>query len=151
MGWIGYFRLIETPSVLQNIEGWIRRRLRLCQWLQWKRVRTRIRELRALGLKETAVMEIANTRKGAWRTTKAPQLHQALGKTYWTAQGLKSLTQRYFGAPSRLTNRLVRTRMLGGVRGRGLAAPSYSIGHGSSGGDASLVASLLRSRTDING
>ncbi|MGZ0085718.1 group II intron reverse transcriptase/maturase [Caldibacillus thermoamylovorans] len=96
MGWIGYFRLVETPSVLQIIEGWIRRRLRLCQWLQWKRVRTRIRELRALGLKETAVMEMANTRKGAWRTTKTPQLHQALGNTYWTAQGLKSLTQRYF-------------------------------------------------------
>ncbi len=65
MGWIGYFQLIETPSILKNIEGWIRRRLRLCLWQQWKRVRTRIRELRALGLNEKAVMEIANTRKGA--------------------------------------------------------------------------------------
>lgn len=96
MGWIGYFRLIETPSILRNMEGWVRRRLRLCLWLQWKRVRTRIRELRALGLNEKAVMEIANTRKGAWRTAKTPQLHQALGKSYWKAQGLKSLTQRYF-------------------------------------------------------
>lgn len=96
MGWMGYFRLIETPSILRNMEGWVRRRLRLCLWLQWKRVRTRIRELRALGLNEKAVMEIANTRKGAWRTTKTPQLHQALGKSYWLAQGLKSLTQRYF-------------------------------------------------------
>lgn len=56
MGWIGCFRLVETPSVLQMTEGWIRRRFRLYQWLQWKRIRTRIRELRALGLKET-VME----------------------------------------------------------------------------------------------
>ena len=96
MGWMGYFRLIETPSILRNMEGWVRRRLRLCLWLQWKRVRTRIRELRALGLNEKAVMEIANTRKGAWRTAKTPQLHQALGKSYWLAQGLKSLTQRYF-------------------------------------------------------
>lgn len=96
MGWMGYFQLIETPSILRNMEGWVRRRLRLCLWLQWKRVRTRIRELRALGLNERTVLEIANTRKGAWRTTKTPQLHQALGKSYWKAQGLKSLTQRYF-------------------------------------------------------
>ncbi|WP_255516034.1 group II intron maturase-specific domain-containing protein [Geobacillus sp. C56-T2] len=34
MGWIEYFRFVETPSVLQIIEGWMRRRLRLCQWLQ---------------------------------------------------------------------------------------------------------------------
>ncbi|MEG6574772.1 group II intron reverse transcriptase/maturase [Caldibacillus debilis] len=81
MGWMGYFQLIETPSILRNMEGWVRRRLRLCLWLQWKRVRTRMRELRALGLNERTVMEIANTRKGAWRTTKTPQLHQALGKS----------------------------------------------------------------------
>jgi len=59
-------------------------------------VRTQIRELRALGLKEHEVFEIANTRKGAWRTTRTLQLHKALGKTYWLKQGLKSLTQRYF-------------------------------------------------------
>ncbi|QZT32831.1 group II intron reverse transcriptase/maturase [Caldalkalibacillus thermarum TA2.A1] len=96
MGWIGYFALIETPSPLKRLEEWIRRRLRLCRWHQWKRVRTRIRELRALGLKEHEVFEIANTRKGAWRTTKTPQLHKALSKAYWLAQGLRSLTERYF-------------------------------------------------------
>jgi RNA-directed DNA polymerase len=96
MGWTGYFALIETPSILKNLESWIRRRLRLCQWNQWKRVKTRIRELRALGLKEQEVFEIANTRKGAWRTTKTPQIHKALGNTHWFSQGLKSLTQRYF-------------------------------------------------------
>lgn len=96
MGWMGYFALIETPSPLKRLEEWIRRRLRLCRWHQWKRVRTRIRELRALGLKEHEVFEIANTRKGARRTTRTPQLHKALGKAYWLKQGLKSLTQRYF-------------------------------------------------------
>lgn len=95
MGWMGYFALIETPSPLKRLEAWIRRRLRLCRWRQWKRVRTRIRELRALGLKKHEVFEIANTRKGAWRTTKTPQLHKALSKAYWLTQGLKSLTQRY--------------------------------------------------------
>lgn len=96
MGWIGYFALAETPTPIKRLEEWIRRRLRLCLWKQWKRVRTRIRELRALKLKEKEVLEIANTRKGAWRTSKSPQLHKALGIQYWKTQGLKSLTQRYF-------------------------------------------------------
>jgi len=94
-GWIGYYALADTPSVLEGLEEWIRRRLRLCLWLQWKRVRTRIRELKALGLKKSQAKEIANTRKGAWRTTKTPHLHKALGNAYWQSQGLMSLTQRY--------------------------------------------------------
>lgn len=94
-GWIGYYALADAPSVLEGLEEWIRRRLRLCLWLQWKRVRTRIRELKALGLKKSQAEEIANTRKGAWRTTKTPHLHKALGNAYWQSQGLMSLTQRY--------------------------------------------------------
>jgi group II intron reverse transcriptase/maturase len=96
MGWMGYYALIETPHPLKLLEEWIRRRLRSCLWQQWKRVRTRIRELRALGLQEKQVLEIANTRKGAWRTSKTPHLHKALGIAYWQSRGLKSLVQRYF-------------------------------------------------------
>lgn len=96
MGWMGYYALIETPSPLKELEEWIRRRLRLCLWHQWKRIRTRIKELRKLGLKEHQVLEIANTRKGAWRTTHTPHLHKALGIAYWQSRGFKSLTQRYF-------------------------------------------------------
>jgi RNA-directed DNA polymerase len=94
-GWIGYYALMDTPSVVERLEEWIRRRLRLCLWLQWKRVRTRIRELKALGLEKSQAIEIANTRKGAWRITKTPHLHKALGNAYWQSQGLMSLTQRY--------------------------------------------------------
>lgn len=95
MGWIGYFALADAKGILQSIEEWIRRRLRLCLWTQWKRARTRYRELRSLGLSHGKAMEIANTRKGAWRTTKTPQLHKALGIAYWQQRGLKSLVQRY--------------------------------------------------------
>ena len=96
MGWMGYYALIETPHPLKQLEEWIRRRLRSCLWQQWKRVRTRIRELRALGLKEKQILEIANTRKGAWRISKTPHLHKALGIAHWQSRGLKSLVQRYF-------------------------------------------------------
>jgi len=72
--------LAETPSVFQ--------------WKQWKRVRTRYRELRALGLLEWIVHQVANACKGPWRMAHGP-LNQALGIAYWKAQGLLSLTARY--------------------------------------------------------
>ncbi|KUK37148.1 MAG: RNA-directed polymerase [Thermacetogenium sp.] len=92
--WLGYFALAETPSVFQSLEEWLRRRLRMCLWKQWKRVRTRYRELRALGLPEWVVHQFANTRKGPWRMAHGP-MNRALGIAYWEAQGLMSLTARY--------------------------------------------------------
>jgi group II intron reverse transcriptase/maturase len=93
-GWIGYFALADTPSVFKDIEGWMRRRLRMCLWKQWKRVRTRYRELRALGLPEWVVHHYANARKGPWRMAHGP-MNRALGNSYWQSQGLMSLTERY--------------------------------------------------------
>nr|WP_246132369.1 group II intron maturase-specific domain-containing protein [Paenibacillus hemerocallicola] len=46
-GWIGYFQLASAKSHCEQVDQWIRRRLRMCLWKQWKGVRTRIRELRA--------------------------------------------------------------------------------------------------------
>jgi hypothetical protein len=94
-GWIGYFALAETPSTFQELDGWIRRRLRMCQWKQWKRVRTRVRELRALGLKELDVWEAAGSRKKYWRIAHSPPLHKAMGIAYWRGKGLMSLVERY--------------------------------------------------------
>ncbi|MGB9825768.1 MAG: group II intron reverse transcriptase/maturase, partial [Desulfofundulus sp.] len=77
-GWVGYFALAETPSVFQSLDEWLRRRLRMCLWKQWKRVRTRYRELRALGLPEWVVHQFANARKGPWRMAHGP-MNRALG------------------------------------------------------------------------
>ncbi len=67
----------------------------MCQWKQWNRVRTRVRELRALGLRELDVWEAAGSRKGYWRIAHSPPLHKAMGIAYWHNQGLVSLTDRY--------------------------------------------------------
>ncbi|MFO7152286.1 MAG: reverse transcriptase domain-containing protein, partial [Bacillota bacterium] len=93
-GWMGYFALAETPSVFKDLDGWMRRRLRMCLWKQWKRVRTRYRELLALGLPERVVHEFANARKGPWRMAHGP-MNRALGNAYWQSQGLTSLIERY--------------------------------------------------------
>ena len=94
-GWVGYFALAETPSIFQELDEWLRRRLRMCQWKQWKRIRTRVRQLRALGLKELDVWEAAGSRKAYWRTAGSPPLQKALSNAYWKAQGLVALADRY--------------------------------------------------------
>jgi group II intron reverse transcriptase/maturase len=93
-GWLGYFRLADTPSVFKTLDGWVQRRLRMCLWKQWKRVRTKIRELRALGVPEWKCFEFANMRSGYWAVAHRP-LNTVLGIAYWRAQGLFMLFPRY--------------------------------------------------------
>ena len=93
MGWLGYFRLASAKKHLQTLDQWIRRRLRMCLWKQWKRVRTRIRELRALNVPEWACFVMANSRRGAWEMSR--NTNNALSTSYWEAKGLKSLLSRY--------------------------------------------------------
>jgi group II intron reverse transcriptase/maturase len=94
-GWIGYFHIADMKRHLENLESWIRRRLRMCIWKQWKKVKTRITKLRGLGLPDKEAIKIANTRKGYWRIAKCQQLHVALNNQYWTKQGLISLVATY--------------------------------------------------------
>lgn len=94
-GWLGYFRLADTPSVFAELDKWIRSRLRMCLWKQWKRSKTRYRELRRLGLKPGPARDGAGMQAGPWRAAHTPQMHEALGLAYWRAQGLKSLKESY--------------------------------------------------------
>ncbi|BFH65703.1 group II intron reverse transcriptase/maturase [Paenibacillus azoreducens] len=93
MGWLGYFRLASAQKHYERLDKWIRRRLRMCLWKQWKRVRTRIRELRALGVPDWATFIMANSRRGAWEMSR--NMNNALPTSYWEAKGLKSLLSRY--------------------------------------------------------
>lgn len=93
MGWIGYFKIASAKGHCKSLDGWIRRRLRMCLWKQWKRVRTRIRKLRSLGLPEWVIYMMCNSRRGCWCMSR--NLNNALNTPYWEAQGLKSLLARY--------------------------------------------------------
>ncbi|KUP06145.1 DNA polymerase [Bacillus coahuilensis p1.1.43] len=95
VGWLGYYQLADTPSVLANLDGWIRRRLRMVRWKEWKKVKTKYRNLTKLGIKPNKAWEWANTRIGYWRIAKSPILDRALDNHYWLNQGLKSLLTRY--------------------------------------------------------
>jgi hypothetical protein len=93
-GWLGYFAVADTPSVFEEIEEWLHHRLQACLLKQWKRVRTRIPELRALGAPDWLIHQVANSRKETWRSSGGP-MNSALGAAYWQAQGVISLLSTY--------------------------------------------------------
>jgi RNA-directed DNA polymerase len=90
-GWINYFRLTESPTVLDDLDGWLRHRLRCLLWRQWKRGRTRARKLRALGLAADHARLSAGNGRGPWWNAGASHLHLALPAAYFTSMGLVSL------------------------------------------------------------
>jgi RNA-directed DNA polymerase len=91
-GWIGYFGYCETPTVLKELEQWIRRKLRCLIWKRWKRSKTRFKRLRAMGLSITQAREGAgNGTRGPWRMSATPPLHSALSVTFFETLGLPRL------------------------------------------------------------
>ncbi|WP_096186737.1 group II intron reverse transcriptase/maturase [Evansella halocellulosilytica] len=95
IGWMGYYQLAETTSVFKRIDGWLRRRLRMIRWKEWKKIKTKQKNLRKQGINEQQAWEWANSRLGYWRIAKSPILDRALDNRYWNNQGLKSLLLRY--------------------------------------------------------
>jgi len=94
-GWIGYFRLADTESVIEGLDKWIRRRLRACMLKQWKRPKTKYRNLVTLGVDQEEARKIAGSRKGYWHLSRTPAVNQALDSDYWHRQGLLSLVATY--------------------------------------------------------
>ncbi len=90
-GWRAYFGFCETPSVLDRLDGWIRRRLRCAIWKQWRRGRRRFRALRQLGVPEIQAALAARTRVGHWCMSGHPTVHRALSTRLFRALGLPTL------------------------------------------------------------
>ena len=93
-GWIGYFGKCETPSVLQALERWVRRRLRSAIWKQWKRGKVRFAQLRQRGVSVGLAARTAGSAHGPWRLANSPALAIALPHAYFDSLGLPRLTIR---------------------------------------------------------
>jgi len=77
-GWINYFRLADMKGLMEKTDEWFRRRLRSLTWKQWKRTKTKLRNLIKLGIPKPKAWEFANTRKGYWSTAKSPILQRSI-------------------------------------------------------------------------
>ena len=78
VGWINYFKIADIKSLLVRVDEWLRRRIRMVVWKQWKKVKTKFTNLLKLGIDKAKAWEWANTRKSYWRTSSSPILHRSL-------------------------------------------------------------------------
>jgi RNA-directed DNA polymerase len=93
-GWLGYFGDCQTPSVLGELERWLRRRLRSVVWKQWKRGHTRFRELRKRGVGKDLAAQTVGSAHGPWRIANSPALAIALPNAYFASLGLPPMVAR---------------------------------------------------------
>ena len=94
-GWVNYFKLADMKSLLLKIDEWYRRRIRMVIWKQWKRIRTRLRNLIKLGLPKNKAWEFANTRKGYWNTSNSPIVNQTITNARLKEAGYLFFTDYY--------------------------------------------------------
>ena len=77
-GWVNYFKLADMKTMLTKVDEWMRRRIRMVYWKQWKRIRTRFRMLQRCGIEKGKAWEFANSRKGYWRVAGSAILTRAI-------------------------------------------------------------------------
>jgi len=90
-GWRGYFGFCQTPSVLRNLDSWIRRRLRCLIWKQWKRGKRRFAELIKRGIPTHLAAMGASSEHGPWRMSRAQAMQMAFGSNFFNRAGLVHL------------------------------------------------------------
>ena len=90
-GWMNYFRLAEVKGVFDDLDSWIRRKLRCLIWRQWKRPYTRAKHLMQRGLAKPQALKSAMNGRGPWWNAGASHMHAAFPKSYFDRCGLLSL------------------------------------------------------------
>jgi RNA-directed DNA polymerase len=90
-GWLAYFALSEYYKPVPDLDEWLRRRLRMCYWKQWKQCRKRVGELLKLGVNERQAVLTALSRKGYWRLSRTMATQSGMTNQWLESQGLVSI------------------------------------------------------------
>ncbi len=93
-GWIQYYSLAETKRFAEELDGWLRRKLRCNLWRQWKRPWTRRKRLMERGLPEETAVRSAFNQRGPWWNSGAQHIRFAFPKKYFDSVGLVSMIDR---------------------------------------------------------
>lgn len=94
-GWINYFGIAAGYQKCFDLDQWIRRRLRMCFWKQWRKVRTKVRNLIRLGVDVKLAISCGISSKSYWRSAKTEGIHKALSNELLAKLGLFSLRDRW--------------------------------------------------------
>ena len=94
-GWMGHYGCGLKYNDAVALDGWIRRRLRMCYWKQWRKPRRRIRQLIALGVKKWDAIKLGLSRKSYWRLSKTLGTNLGLSNEYFEEIGLISVRTQW--------------------------------------------------------
>jgi RNA-directed DNA polymerase len=94
-GWVNYYALADAKRHMEDLDEWMRRRMRQLAWKNWKTTRKRYKRLKELGVSEYWAVRMGGGSLGSWRISKSPPLNQALSKAYWHKVGLVSFLTEY--------------------------------------------------------
>jgi RNA-directed DNA polymerase len=92
-GWMNYFGISEYYRPIPEIDHWLRRRVRMCYWKQWRYARTKVRELRKLGTFLHAAVSVAMSRKGPWHLARTLATQTGMTNQWLMDQGLLSVKE----------------------------------------------------------
>jgi len=95
-GWSNYFKLSEVKQPFEELDGWIRRKLRCILWRQWKRPYTRMKKLMHRGISEARAWRSALNKRGPWWNSGASHMNQAFDTSYFMKLGLLSLLNQFY-------------------------------------------------------
>ena len=94
-GWLGYFGIANMKNTMQEWDGWLRRRLRMYIWKQWKLPRTRVKNLIKLGMEPWKAYRNGNSSKGYWAVAGSGILTKTITNERLARAGYYSLSDRY--------------------------------------------------------
>lgn len=95
IGWLAYYSISDMRNRIQNLNEWLRRRIRQIFWKQWKKVFAKFRNLQKLGIPKEKAWEWANSRLGYWRISRSWILSTSLTNKYLESIGYDDLSKRY--------------------------------------------------------
>ena len=95
VGWVNYYALADGRNHMQQLDEWLRRRMRQLVWKQWKTPKNRYTQLKRRGVSEFWSIRAGGTSKGIWRLSASPPLHAALNNGYLAKAGLVSFLEQY--------------------------------------------------------
>ena len=88
---MGYFGISQYYRPIPELDEWLRRRVRMCYWKQWRGVRTRVRNLLRLGTGKKAAILTAISRKSYWHLSRSLATQVGMTNEWLEAQGLVSI------------------------------------------------------------
>lgn len=94
-GWVNYFKYSEVKGLFEELDGWLRRKIRVLYWRRWKKPKMRERKLRQLGIEAKRAWKSANNGRGPWWNAGASHMNHAIPVKHLRRLGLLSFLEEY--------------------------------------------------------